>query len=91
MLLGVLLAIRLRNVDINMAWPSITLAFISICLIASGNYGINEVPDATSDAYHPEKRNRAMPSGKVGEKLILGISSMLYLGGFLLLIPTNKM
>jgi decaprenyl-phosphate phosphoribosyltransferase len=43
---------------------------ISLCLIASSNYVINEVLDAPHDRHHPLKKNRPVPSGQI----ILGIA-----------------
>jgi 4-hydroxybenzoate polyprenyltransferase len=43
----------------------IALGIISICLVASSNYVINEVLDAPSDRAHPVKFARPVPSGKV--------------------------
>ena len=41
------------------------IGMISICLVASSNYVINEVLDAPSDRSHPVKRNRPTPAGRV--------------------------
>jgi 4-hydroxybenzoate polyprenyltransferase len=41
------------------------LGMISVCLVASSNYTINEVLDAPSDLSHPVKHARPVPSGKV--------------------------
>src|SRR4029453_5982519 len=46
-------------------WPRIVLGLISVCLVASSNYVINEVLDAPSDPAHPVKKNRPVPSGAV--------------------------
>lgn len=43
----------------------IVLGLISVCLVASSNYVINEVLDAPSDLAHPVKYARPVPSGKV--------------------------
>ncbi|MBS2025120.1 MAG: UbiA family prenyltransferase [Deltaproteobacteria bacterium] len=43
----------------------ILLGLVSICLVASSNYVINEVLDAPSDLSHPVKFARPVPSGKV--------------------------
>jgi 4-hydroxybenzoate polyprenyltransferase len=45
------------------------VGMISICLVASSNYVINEVLDAPSDLSHPVKRNRPVPSGRVSVPL----------------------
>lgn len=42
-----------------------TLGVLSICLVASSNYVINEILDAPSDRAHPTKFMRPVPSGKV--------------------------
>ncbi|MFT3925223.1 MAG: UbiA prenyltransferase family protein [Myxococcales bacterium] len=46
-------------------WIRMVLGLISVCLVASSNYVINEVLDAPSDLAHPVKCRRPVPSGKV--------------------------
>jgi len=46
-------------------WRRFIVGMISVCLVASSNYVINEVLDAPSDRSHPVKRNRPVPSGQV--------------------------
>jgi len=46
-------------------WLRFVIGMVSICLVASSNYVINEVLDAPSDRSHPVKRNRPVPSGRV--------------------------
>jgi 4-hydroxybenzoate polyprenyltransferase len=41
------------------------LGFLSVCLTASANYTINEIVDAPYDREHPDKSERAIPSGLV--------------------------
>lgn len=50
------------------------LGFISLCLISSANYIINDIMDRKRDKEHPEKKFRPIASGKVKifEALILG-------------------
>jgi 4-hydroxybenzoate polyprenyltransferase len=43
----------------------IVIGLAATCLIASSNYTLNEILDAPFDLHHPEKRNRAIPSGRV--------------------------
>lgn len=50
-------------------WMRIVLGMVSICLVASSNYVINEVLDAPSDLSHPVKRNRPTPAGLVSVPL----------------------
>ena len=35
------------------------------CLVASSNYVLNEILDAEKDKFHPEKKSRPIPSGRV--------------------------
>lgn len=51
----------LRNISIT----AVLCGIISVCLISSSNYVINEVLDAPFDKYHPVKRYRPVPSGQV--------------------------
>jgi decaprenyl-phosphate phosphoribosyltransferase len=72
MLLGILLAF-LYN-PFLFTWssvPQLGLAFLVTCLIASSNYVLNELIDAPSDRFHPVKRHRPVPSGKVRPGLAL--------------------
>src|SRR3990172_8640365 len=43
----------------------IVLGLISICLVVSSNYTLNELLDAPFDRHHPKKFARAVPSGRV--------------------------
>lgn len=73
------------------------LGFISLCLMSSVIYIINDIVDKDKDKKHPEKRNRAIASGKVSLGLasfiavILGVVSFVlacflnfYFAGFVL-------
>jgi 4-hydroxybenzoate polyprenyltransferase len=57
------------SVDPTVLKPELATRFIvglvSICLVASSNYVINEVLDAPSDLSHPVKSARPVPSGLV--------------------------
>ncbi|MFV0309332.1 MAG: UbiA family prenyltransferase [Desertimonas sp.] len=69
----------------------VVAGFVSLCLVASSNYVINEMLDAPSDLAHPSKRLRAVPSGQVNVPLglvqwigcmVLGVGL-----GFLINVP----
>lgn len=81
MLLGSLAALKLDDINVFSVWGSVTVSFIALCLVASANYGINEVLDAESDSHHPKKKFRAIPSGRVEKKTIVIISLVLYMIG----------
>jgi 4-hydroxybenzoate polyprenyltransferase len=66
MLLGVVIAFFYK--PSAFAWhslPVLIAAFFITCLIASSNYVLNEIVDAPTDRFHPTKRQRPIPSGKV--------------------------
>lgn len=46
-------------------WTRLVVGFVSVCLVCSSNYVINEVLDAPSDRAHPIKCARPVPSGLV--------------------------
>ena len=49
--------------------PSAILGLLSVCLIASSNYTINEVLDAPFDRFHPVKCRRPVPAGEASPRL----------------------
>jgi len=67
---GIIVAL---SFDSSQAMPDlifrILLGLLSICLVASSNYVINEVIDAPSDYHHPTKCKRPVPSGQVSVPL----------------------
>src|ERR1700752_2956411 len=47
----------------------VAIGLLSLCLMSSSNYVINESLDAPFDRYHPSKSNRPVPSGQVSVQL----------------------
>ena len=47
----------------------ILVGLLSVCLIASSNYTLNELIDAPFDKHHPTKHRRPVPSGQVNVPL----------------------
>src|SRR5688572_14738839 len=47
----------------------ILVGLVSVCLIASSNYTLNELIDAPYDRHHPTKHKRPVPSGQVNVPL----------------------
>ena len=92
MLGGVLLAVFYSPESIA-TFPILKLAFglISVCLIASSNYVINEILDAPNDREHPVKRLRPIPAGRVRvpvaylEWILLGVAGAL--AGWMVNLP----
>jgi len=96
MVLGSVIALRILHIPIEtfftgQALPTFLLALVSVCLVASGNYGINEVLDSESDKHHPEKKNRAIPSGRINARFVIIISIILYLVGIVLVSMTGNL
>lgn len=90
MLLGALLALKITEIGISESFVGILCAFISICLVASGNYGINEVLDVEHDAQHPQKKLRSIPSGKISSMPVVIISIILYIAGLSIVLPLRN-
>ena len=66
MLLGVVLALFYRLEAITWSLiPQLLVAVLATCLVASSNYVLNELLDGPTDALHPEKRMRPVPSGRI--------------------------
>lgn len=72
----------------ELLWP-FAAALAGVCLVASGNYVINEVLDAPSDLKHPEKRKRPVPSGQVSIPVAWIWSASLYAAGIALAFVAN--
>jgi decaprenyl-phosphate phosphoribosyltransferase len=91
MIPGIILAIfddgALLNRDII---PNLLIALLSVCLVASSNYVLNEILDAPMDRHHPKKRFRPVPSGKI--KVGFAYAEWIFLGmtGILLASWLNK-
>ncbi len=53
------------DLDWGALWWRIPVGLLSMSLVASSNYVINEILDAPFDALHPTKHRRPVPSGVV--------------------------
>jgi decaprenyl-phosphate phosphoribosyltransferase len=63
---GIVIALgTVTGVDFADLALRVVIGLAATCLIASSNYTLNEVLDASTDLHHPVKRNRAVPSGRV--------------------------
>jgi decaprenyl-phosphate phosphoribosyltransferase len=63
---GVIVAVYVDNALFSgdLAWR-IVVALLAAGFVASSNYVLNEILDASKDALHPVKKNRPIPSGQV--------------------------
>jgi 4-hydroxybenzoate polyprenyltransferase len=83
MLVGSLLACFYHQQTLGLdALLWVGLGLVATCIIASSNYVLNEILDAPTDAHHPVKRNRPIPSGLVylplayAEWILLGAAGL---------------
>lgn len=65
-------------------YPSLFLGFISLSLLSSANYAINDIKDAPNDRLHPIKKNRPIPSGKVSKSEAIVLALTLCITAFVL-------
>ncbi|MBD3261555.1 MAG: decaprenyl-phosphate phosphoribosyltransferase [Candidatus Altiarchaeales archaeon] len=64
--LVVFLALFFTNNLLNLDYLFETiLGFVSLCLVSSSYYILNDIKDVEGDRLHPEKKNRPIASGKV--------------------------
>lgn len=75
---GILFALSFANIPLTFALGlRVILLLFVFGLVASVNYVINEIVDAPFDRFHPTKKFRAIPSGKVNVRVLIGIISIL--------------
>lgn len=66
------------------------LAFVSLCLLSSGSYVLNDILDADADKHHDNKKKRPIAAGKLSSKIALVWVILLLLIGFLVSSYVNK-
>lgn len=66
------------------SWEILILGFISLCIISSSNYIINDIIDFRKDRLHPEKKNRPLAAGKISLVNAFFCFLILLTGGFYL-------
>lgn len=78
-----------RILDAALVWR-LAVGMAAACLIASSNYVLNEILDAPSDRFHPEKKNRPVPSGRVSIPAAYAEWLLLAAAGFGLAVLINR-
>ncbi len=63
---------------------SLFIGFLSLCLISSSGYVINDIIDAGMDKAHPAKKNRAIARGAVGKNWAATFAAILAIIGILI-------
>lgn len=66
------------------------LAFVALCLAASGTYLLNDVRDREGDRAHPTKRRRPIAAGVVPVGFALGVAVIAGLAGIGLAFTVNQ-
>ena len=66
---GVLVPLTLAPNQIgNFQVSLLLLGLFSTCLVTSSNYVLNEILDLASDRFHPVKKHRPLPSGRISTR-----------------------
>lgn len=65
------------------------VAFVAMCLAASGTYFLNDALDAHADRQHPTKQNRPVAAGHVSEGLAKLMSVVLIVAAIAISIPIS--
>ena len=70
-----------ERLDRDLAWRLVALYVSFNVLLYSGLYTINDLADRESDAKHPLKRRRPIPSGRVSARMAKGWAAAFLLSG----------
>ncbi len=65
------------------------VAFVALCLTASGTYFLNDALDADADRSHPTKRNRPVASGQLSTGFAKVMAAVLIVVGIAVAAPIN--
>ena len=65
------------------------VAFVALCLAASGTYFLNDALDVDADREHPTKRNRPVASGQISVRLAKVMALVLLVAGLGVAAPIN--
>jgi decaprenyl-phosphate phosphoribosyltransferase len=65
------------------------VAFVALCLAASGTYFLNDAMDVDADRAHPTKRNRPVASGLISIPMAKTMSVVLIISGIAVAGPVN--
>lgn len=90
MILGAILALGVTDNNLLESFPTIIVSFISLSLMTSGNYGINEILDLETDRAHPQKKNRSLAAGRISISIVLALSISMYVLSFVVILSLQK-
>jgi 4-hydroxybenzoate polyprenyltransferase len=66
------------------------VGFVSLALLWGGLYALNDYTDRKADALHPEKKKRAIPSGRVPARVALVFSFILIAASIIIALYLNE-
>jgi len=66
------------------------VAFVALCLAASGTYFLNDALDVHADRQHPTKRRRPIAAGHLSERLAFVVAGALMLAAVVLAAPIQN-
>ena len=81
---GILFAAFFTNIDLGSFYIQLIIGMISLCILSSANYVINEWLDAKYDAFHPTKKHRPAVLGKIRFRYLFIEYILLVISGLLL-------
>lgn len=88
---GILCAVLLVPFETSSLLFSITVGFVSACLIASANYVINEWLDAEFDQHHYLKKQRPAAAGRLNKHLVYAEYALLTVVGLALAYVVSEL
>jgi decaprenyl-phosphate phosphoribosyltransferase len=66
------------------------VAFVALCLAASGTYFLNDALDARADREHPTKKNRPVAAGHVSAPLAVSMFVVLVVAALAISVPITR-
>ena len=64
---------------------SALVAFIALCLVASGVYAVNDIVDCEKDRSHPKNKTRPIAAGLISKPVAMVFALFLFVTGFALM------
>ena len=88
---GIVIAIFLTNKNLTLIdYAYLSLNLLSICLMASANYLINEYLDSPYDKFHPIKKNRASVKANIRLQHVIIFYFFIILSSLFISINSNQ-
>ena len=69
------------HIPLSEFWLKLATGMVSVCLVASANYVLNEWLDAIFDRHHPKKQNRPSVSGNLRRRIVYSEYALIAIAG----------